>query len=233
MEDFNNSILVIQTSCHNPTGIEYTDIEKKYIIDYAERNNSCIIFDTAYLGLSGDFEREVNFINMALTRNIDFMVCLSYSKIADVYGHRTGALFLRPKISNLTEYQHIKPTIENLIRTNISNSPRYGSDIILEKYLGDDNKMLLFKHKINEMATRINLFRRRLGDDLNTYHIKNNISQGRGMFSLLNLTKEEIFNLQQNYSIYILPNGRINICGLTNDNYNYVVEAILKVMNRK
>ena len=53
------------------------------------------------------------------------------------------------------------------------------------------------------------------------------------MFSLLNLTSKEIFNLQQNYSIYILPNGRINICGLTNQNYNYVVESILKVMNRK
>jgi aspartate/tyrosine/aromatic aminotransferase len=228
-----NSVLVIQTSCHNPTGIEYVDNEKKYIIDYAEENNSCLIFDTAYLGLSGDFNKEVNFINMALNRNIDIMICLSYSKIADVYGHRIGALFFRPKISNLIEYQHIKPTIENLIRTNISNSPRYGSDIILEKYLSDDNKMLLFKQKINDMAQRINLFRKRLGEDLNRYNINNDVAVGRGMFSLLNLTDKEIFNLQQNYSIYILPNGRINICGLTNQNYNYVVDSILKVKNRK
>ncbi len=220
------NVLVIQTSCHNPTGIEYTIKEKTEILDYAEKNNVTVIFDTAYLGLSGDFDNETNFLKMGLIRNIDMFVCLSYSKIADVYGHRAGALFFRPKKDLNTDY--VKANVEQLIRTNISNTPRYGSDIMLEKYLGSEEYMELFKQKIKEMADRINVFRQKFGQDLEDNGIPNNIKKGKGMFSLLRLSPLEIKFLQEKYHIYLLPNGRINICGITNKNYDYLVESIVK-----
>ena len=220
------NVIVIQTSCHNPTGIEYTIQEKTEIINYAEKNNVTIIFDTAYLGLSGDFDNETNFLKMGLKRNIDMFVCLSYSKIGDVYGHRTGALFFRPKNDLNTE--NVKANIEQLIRTNISNTPRHGSDIMMEKFLGSDEYMKLFKHKIKEMANRINVFRQKFGQDLEDNGIPNNIKKGKGMFSLLRLSPDEIVSLQNKYHIYLLPNGRINICGITNKNYDYILESIIK-----
>jgi aspartate/tyrosine/aromatic aminotransferase len=217
-------VLLIQTSCHNPTGIEYTEKERMDILDYAERNNVCVIFDTAYLGLTGDFNNETSFLKMAVKRNIEFFVCLSYSKIADAYGHRLGALMFRP----LTNSEHIKPNIEQLIRTNISNTPRYGSDEIMKRYLGSDKSIDEFREKIKGMADRINLFRKRFGSDLASYGIETNISNGKGMFSLLNMTSEEINRLRDEYNVYILPNGRINICGITNDNYEYVLQSIVR-----
>lgn len=216
-------VLLVQTSCHNPTGIEYTEKERMDILDYAERNNVCVIFDTAYLGLTGDFNSETSFLKMAAKRDIEFFVCLSYSKIADAYGHRLGALMFRP----LLDVDNIKPNIEQLIRTNISNTPRYGSDEIMKRYLGSNKSVEEFKGKIQGMAERINVFRKRFGKDLAAYGIHNNITEGRGMFSLLDMNSEEITTLRDRYNVYVLPNGRINICGITNDNYDYVLQSIV------
>jgi aspartate/tyrosine/aromatic aminotransferase len=220
-------VLLVQTSCHNPTGIEYTEKERMDILDYAERNNVCVIFDTAYLGLTGDFNNETSFLKMAAKRDIEFFVCLSYSKIADAYGHRLGALMFRPRITSGVDVDNIKPNIEQLIRTNISNTPRYGSDEILQRYLGSDKGVEEFKSKIQGMAERINVFRKRFGKDLEAYGIQNNITEGRGMFSLLNMTSEEITTLRDRYNVYVLPSGRINICGITNNNYDYVLQSIV------
>jgi aspartate/tyrosine/aromatic aminotransferase len=220
-------VMLVQTSCHNPTGIDYTYKEQVRILDYAERNNVCIIFDTAYLGLSGDFGNETNFLRMAVNRDIEFFVCLSYSKIADAYGHRVGALMFRPRNTSGVSAQNIKPNIEQLIRTNISNTPRYGSDEIMKKYLGSDSNIQDFREKIQNMADRINKCRKQFGADLNSYGITNNIAEGKGMFSLLSLTSEEINNLRDEYNVYVLPNGRINICGITDKNYDYVLQSII------
>lgn len=218
-------VLLVQTSCHNPTGIEYTEKERMDILDYAEKNKVCVIFDTAYLGLTGDFDNETRFLKMAAKRNIEFFVCLSYSKIADAYGHRLGALMFRPLLD--VDKDNIKPNVEQLIRTNISNTPRYGSDEIMKRYLGSDNGVGEFKNKIQGMADRINAFRKRFSRDLVAYGIENNIAEGKGMFSLLDMTSEEIGKLRDEYNVYVLPNGRINICGITNNNYDYVLQAIV------
>jgi len=227
--------LVIQTSCHNPTGNDYTDIEKNNILNYVEKNNIVLIMDTAYFGLSGNINEERQFLQSALVRDIDLFIPLSYSKIADVYGHRTGVLFFRPKSTikfkdNVTT-NTIIANVEQMIRTNISNVPRYGSDYIMNTYFSDDNKQNNFINKINNMAERINTFRSQLDSDLNINGIVNNIKDGHGMFSLLPLTQKEIKSLQENFHIYLLPNGRINICGLTDNNYDYIINAIIKTKN--
>ena len=221
-------IIVIQTSCHNPTGIEYNYKQKKDILDYAEKHNITILFDTAYLGLSGNFNAETEFLSMGLEKNINMFVALSYSKIADAYGHRTGVLFFRPTNLKDNELENVKPNAEKIIRNNISNSPRYGSDMIMENYLGSDEKIKEFKNKIKNMADRINFTRLNLSLDLQKNNINTNIGQGKGMFSLLPFSPREIDSLKENYHLYVLPNGRINICGITEQNYEYVLNSIVE-----
>jgi aspartate/tyrosine/aromatic aminotransferase len=221
-------IIVVQTSCHNPTGIEYNYKQKKDILEYAEKHNITILFDTAYLGLSGNFNSETEFLSMGLEKNINMFVALSYSKIADAYGHRVGVLFFRPYNLSDNELENVKPNVEKIIRNNISNSPRYGSDMIMEKYLSSDEKIKEFKNKIKTMADRINFTRLNLSIDLSHNNINTNIGKGKGMFSVLPFSPDEIYSLKKNYHIYILPNGRINICGITDDNYDYALNSIVE-----
>jgi aspartate/tyrosine/aromatic aminotransferase len=65
---------------------------------------------------------------------------ISYSKIADAYGHRVGVLFFRPYNLSDNELKNVKPNVEKIIRNNISNSPRYGSDMIMDKFIGSNEK---------------------------------------------------------------------------------------------
>ena len=107
---------------------------------------------------------------------------------------------------------------------------------MMEHYLSDDNKMKLFYEKIQNMANRINIVREKFGKELKDNGIINNISKGKGMFSVLDISPLEIVRLQQFYHIYLLPNGRINICCITNKNYEYIVNSIIenhKIMENK
>jgi aspartate/tyrosine/aromatic aminotransferase len=56
------------------------------------------------------------------------------------------------------------------------------------------------------------------------------IEKQKGMFSFSGLTKEQVLRLRENYSIYIVNSGRINVAGITTNNIDYLIEAISKVL---
>ena len=53
------------------------------------------------------------------------------------------------------------------------------------------------------------------------------IKNQNGMFSFTGLTPEQV---KQNYSIYLVNSGRINVAGITSHNINYVAKAINEVI---
>ncbi len=56
------------------------------------------------------------------------------------------------------------------------------------------------------------------------------IIEQRGMFSFSGLTKEQVDQLRDKYSIYIVGSGRINVAGMTPDNMDRLCEAIKSVL---
>jgi aspartate aminotransferase len=46
------------------------------------------------------------------------------------------------------------------------------------------------------------------------------------MFSLLPLSGEQIERLSSDFSVYLIPDGRINLAGLSEKSISYVAEAI-------
>jgi len=50
------------------------------------------------------------------------------------------------------------------------------------------------------------------------------------MFSFTGLTKEQVHRLRNEYSIYIVDSGRINMAGLTRSNLPVVCQAIAEVL---
>ena len=51
----------------------------------------------------------------------------------------------------------------------------------------------------------------------------------RGMFSMSGLNKDHVAALREQYSIYIVGSGRINVAGMTEANMEYLCDAIAKV----
>ena len=79
------------------------------------------------------------------------------------------------------------------------------------------------------MRSRINGMRQSLVDALAAKGVPGDysfITQQRGMFSFTGLTKEQVETLRDQYAIYIVGSGRINVAGLTPANVERVAEAI-------
>ena len=51
----------------------------------------------------------------------------------------------------------------------------------------------------------------------------------RGMFSLLPLGEERVTRLREEFGIYVVGKGRVNVAGLTEDNLGPVCRAIAAV----
>ena len=56
------------------------------------------------------------------------------------------------------------------------------------------------------------------------------ITQQCGMFSFSGLTKDQVNRLRDEYSIYIVGSGRINVAGITEANMDRLCEAIKDVL---
>ena len=56
------------------------------------------------------------------------------------------------------------------------------------------------------------------------------INQQQGMFSYSGLSAEQALELRNDYSVYILPTGRICIAALNSENIDATVNAIAAVL---
>ncbi len=222
-EDHN--ILLLQTSCHNPTGIDLHPDEWEEVFDVCEKKDVTLIMDSAYIGMGNGISKDIEPVIKAFDKKIDLFVCVSYSKIASLYGHRLGLMYFKPKEQN----KNISDNFEYLSRISQSNPPRMGSDILLEKYENNPEKLA---SEVQDMADRIKTTRKNLQYNLNKYNIFD-FERGNGMFSLLPFNEEQIATLRNKYNIFVLPNGRINICGVNDYNLDYVSDAFSKILQSK
>ncbi|XP_037934243.1 aspartate aminotransferase, cytoplasmic-like [Teleopsis dalmanni] len=88
---------------------------------------------------------------------------------------------------------------------------------------------------IQTMSNRIRAMRealvgnlKQLGTPGNWNHIIKQI----GMFSYTGLNEEQVANLIKDHHIYLLKSGRINMCGINENNVEYIAKAIYDVVTR-
>lgn len=59
------------------------------------------------------------------------------------------------------------------------------------------------------------------------------VMQQRGMFSYSGLTKSQVDQLREKYSVYAIDTGRICVAALNSGNIDYVVDAVANVIGSK
>jgi aspartate/tyrosine/aromatic aminotransferase len=109
---------------------------------------------------------------------------------------------------------------------------RVGASIV-QTVLGSPRLRDQWQADLNTMSARIMVMRRALRQRLeeleapgNWSHIESQI----GMFSYTGLTWEHVQRLRNEFHIYLLPSGRVSICGLNEGNVDYVARAIREVV---
>ncbi|XP_075980800.1 glutamate oxaloacetate transaminase 1 [Anticarsia gemmatalis] len=222
-----NSVILLHACAHNPTGIDPTHEQWEKIADVMEEGKLFPFFDSAYQGFaSGDLDRDAWAVRYFVKRGFELVCAQSFAKNFGLYNERVGNLTI--VLNDASLVAPVKSQLTWIVRGMYSNPPAHGARVVAN-VLSDKMLFDLWREHIRTMASRVISMRESLRAELiklntpgNWDHIVNQI----GLFSYTGLTQKQSEYLVQQYHIYLLKSGRINVCGLNPSNVQYLARAI-------
>ncbi len=222
--------ILLHGCCHNPTGIDPTPEQWSKIGELLAERGILPLVDFAYQGLANSIEDDRLGL-LELTKKVKQMfICSSFSKNFGLYRERTGALTVVG--DDAEQAATVMSQVKLRIRYNYSNPPSHGGQVVAV-VLSDKELRSKWIEEVAEIRDRINEMRHLFVKTLKEKGVKQDFSsiiEQRGMFSFSGLTKEQVNRLREEYSIYIVGSGRINVAGMTPDNMDRLCEAIKSVL---
>ncbi|KAJ3615292.1 hypothetical protein NHX12_018860 [Muraenolepis orangiensis] len=222
-----SSVFVLHACAHNPTGTDPSQDEWKQIAEVMKRRKLFVFFDSAYQGFaSGSLDKDAWAIRYFVSEGFELFVAQSFSKNFGLYNERVGNLTIVAKDNeNLTR---ILSQMEKIVRTTWSNPPSQGARIV-SKTLNCPELFTEWKGNVKTMADRVLLMRDQLKAKLQvlgTAGTWDHITQQIGMFSFTGLNPKQVEYMIKEKHVYLMASGRINMCGLTSKNIDYVAQSI-------
>lgn len=219
-------IVVLHTCAHNPSGVDPTQEEWKQICEVVKERNLLPVFDSAYQGfVSGDTDLDGWSAQYFASQGVNLLITQSFAKIFGIYNERCGNLIVVCNTSQ--EQMHVFSQLKAIIRPMYSNPPNHGARIVAS-ILNNPALCEEWNDQLKAVAERILRARqlllsklKELGTPGDWAHITNQC----GMFTFTGLNAKQVQILKQKYHIYMLPSGRINMCGITPQNVDYVTKA--------
>ena len=224
-----NSVILLHACCHNPTGSDPTFEVWKQISALCKKKQILPFFDFAYQGFGKGIEEDAKIVRFFLEEGHEFLVAYSCSKNFSLYCQRVGALF--SVSSSAATKLRVGSQIKCLIRALYSNPPAHGAKIVANILKNPDTRAS-WEDELHQMRKRITDMRQLLIHKFGAKSKKRDFSFLRnhnGMFSYLDLSKEQVQALIEDYALYTLDSGRISIAGITHKNIDSIVESIVAV----
>jgi aspartate/tyrosine/aromatic aminotransferase len=219
-------VILLHGCCHNPTGIDPTADQWKQIADAVHRRGLLPLLDFAYQGFADGIEEDAAGLKAFVRPGSELLACSSFSKNFSLYRERVGALFAVAATAEAA--QSVQSQLDKVIRSNYSNPPAHGAEVV-NTILRDAGLRKQWVGEVATMRNRINGMRSELVKALKDHGVPGDysfISRQRGMFSFSGLTKQQVERLRDEYAIYVVGSGRINVAGLTPCNIDRVAESI-------
>lgn len=221
------SVFVLHACAHNPTGTDPSQDEWKQMAEVMKRRKLFAFFDSAYQGFaSGNLEKDAWAIRYFVSEGFELFVAQSFSKNFGLYNERVGNLTVVAQDNE--NLGRILSQMEKIVRTTWSNPPSQGARIV-SKTLNCPELFAEWKGNVKTMADRVLLMRDQLKaklQALGTPGTWDHITQQIGMFSFTGLNPKQVEYMIKEKHVYLMASGRINMCGLTSKNIDYVAQSI-------
>ena len=225
-----NAVL-LHGCCHNPTGVDPSP-EQWQELAVAIRDRGLLpIIDFAYQGFADGIEDDAQCLHAFAQPGQEMVVCSSFSKNFGLYRERVGAATF--VTSDADTASRVQSQVNRCIRANYSNPPAFGASIVTT-VLSDPALRTQWEQEVADMRARINGMRRLLVEKLQANNVPGDfefITRQRGMFSFSGLKPDQVQQLREKYSIYIVGSGRINVAGITDANIDRLAAAIADVVD--
>ncbi len=224
------NVLLLHGCCHNPTGVDLQPRHWETIGQIAKSRRLLPLVDFAYQGFGEGLEADALGLRILCEQVDELLVCSSYSKNFGLYGERVGALTVISNSPHSTA--SVISQIKQRIRANYSNPPLHGAALVA-RVLESPELRAIWERELAEMRDRIHLLRETFARTMSELDSPVNfdfIVKQRGMFSFSGLSPQQVERLRDEYSIYIVRNGRINVAGMNPQNLPIVCRAIAEVI---
>ncbi|PSV27955.1 aromatic amino acid aminotransferase [Photobacterium sp. GB-27] len=221
-------VVLLHGCCHNPTGADISFADWQAITALANKNGFMPFVDMAYLGFGDGLEQDGAGLKYMADNTEEMVVATSCSKNFGLYRERTGAAII---ISNSQqEAQKAKGRILTLARSSYTMPPDHGAALVAD-ILNDQKLTNIWKDELDTMHSRILTLRQGLTQAIRQRGSEqfDFIEQHKGMFSVTGLTPEQILTLREQYGIYAVGDGRINIAGLQEKHIDHLADALVSV----
>ena len=223
-------MLLLHGCCHNPTGMDLSVEQWDQVADIAVERELIPFIDIAYQGFSAGLDEDAYGLRMMFERVPEMIVTQSCSKNFGLYRDRVGALSLVARDEVTAGI--IDSQAQSSVRTMYSLPPDHGGAVVA--HILNDRELCAEWH--DELAG----MRNRLGDmrkllvaalkDTAPGHDFSHIERTTGMFCYLGLSKDQVAKLISDRGVYLVDSSRINVCGITAGNVQYLAESVASVL---
>jgi aromatic-amino-acid transaminase len=224
------AIVVLHACCHNPTGADLSREQWASALEAVQSRGLVPFLDLAYQGFGDGIDADAYAARLFARETQPVFLSSSFSKSFSLYGERVGALSV--VTANREEAARVLSQLKRIVRTNYSNPPTHGGDIVA-RVLATPELRTLWERELGGMRERIKQMRRALVDALRERVPGSDfgfVLEQRGLFSYSGLTKAQVERLREEFSIYAIDTGRICVPALNRRNIGYVADAIAKVI---
>lgn len=222
-------VVLLHGCCHNPTGADIDFSAWQAITELAQKNGFIPFVDIAYQGFGDGLEQDAQGLRYMAERMEEMLITKSCSKNFGLYRERTGAAIVIGK--NQQEVTNARGKMLTLARSTYTMPPDHGAALV-KTVLRDEQLTAIWKQELSEMQQRLLTLRKNLCNELRNQHNTRQfdfIESHRGMFTVLGFSAEQMGRLREEFAIYGVADGRINIAGLTEKDIPYVANAIIHV----
>lgn len=223
-------LVLLHGCCHNPCGADLDQQQWQAVAELAQKNGFTPFIDLAYQGLGDGIVEDTYGVRLLAETLPELVVVSSCSKNFGLYRERTGSLTVIS--GNAASAKAAGSQIASIARSIYSMPPDHGAAVVIE-ILRDATLNADWEVELTEVRNRINGLRTELVNALAAKGIDRDFSfiqREKGMFSFLGLSVDQVHNLINNYSIYLVDSSRINIAGINHSNLDYLAESIKQVL---
>ena len=222
--------MLLHGCCHNPTGANISVDQWGVLADMALEQGFTPLVDIAYQGFGDGLEADAAALRAMAARVPEMLIAASCSKNFALYRDRTGCAMA---ICETPEARAaVEANLKTLMRVSISMPPDHGAAVVAI-ILGDADLRTAWVEEVGVMRSRLNSMRALLAGELNgaaPNHDFSHFTQGKGMFSFIGISPEQVARLKTDYAVYAVASSRINFAGVTPGNLGHLADAIAGVL---
>jgi len=225
------SVVLLHACCHNPTGADLGPDEWTTLVEVIEKRRLLPFVDLAYQGFADDLDSDVFGLRLIARRVPQFLLAISCSKNFGLYRERAGALAVvaaTPAAAAAVATHQARTA-----RRMYSMPPDHGA-ATAARVLADPRLRLLWERELAGMVARMKSLRSLLAERLSARRPERDftwITRHRGMFSQLGLAAAAIAELRNRHHVYVPPDGRMNVAGVSEANVDRIADSIVAVLD--